>query len=172
MSRSCRRVPPHGLRCLCVGPTDGGLDEVRQNRRLGGAIQVRAYGAIRGKPAWDRYRGASEIRKSVAGSGHQSDPAEDSSEDIDRVIPLINERLVRLLVRSLTRILERQQLNPHITRRDRGSELSLGIIAVASFGTIISAEAAVGPSTAIETNAGLDPYRASRAVTNVCQALL
>jgi hypothetical protein len=114
-----RGFHPARLRGLRVCSADRRLHEVRENRRLRRAIQVRTDGAVRRKRRGDRYRRAREIRKSVAGCSHQRYPAEDLTEHIDRVIPFIDERLVRFLVRSLPRIVECQQLNPHIARRDR-----------------------------------------------------
>jgi len=112
------------------------LHEVLENRRRRGASQVRIVRAVRRERGRDCDGSAGEVRKSIPGGNHQRDAAEDLAEHVDRIVPLIDERLIRLLVRRLTRIVERLQLNPHIARRDGGSELRLRVIRVPVVGQI------------------------------------
>jgi hypothetical protein len=68
------------------------------------------------------------LGKTVAGSGNQSNSAE------DRRIPLIDESLIGPLVRRHTGVVEGQQFIPHGVRRDVLSKLSLGVITIAVIG--------------------------------------
>jgi len=112
------------LSCLGIGPADSGFLEIRQNRGLGGAIHIR-IGAVRAEAAGDREAGGAQVGKAAARRGDQCHAAEYLPVHVDGRVPLIDEPLIRPLVRRHAGVVKRQQLKPHGVRQD-ASKLVLG----------------------------------------------